>query len=253
MDYWNILLDTLLELDLTPFKSWLDLNDLRNLFAIFGVVLAIVVANKKWGNKAVFRATLQHTINRPSGISNISIANLKDKPLVVYEVLVKFPKLKSFFSLHKFDPPLIIKGLEATSFKPEEYSSLSIEPNPFVEFNISMTVLLVTESSTVKCKAALPSEAIIHKKLKGWLHISKSKKKYNGKIYTDQAIYAVMHRVNGEAKTSFLLKSGIIYDEWPYRINAIPSESMASKKCIDEALNELAKELNIHLNVQDLA
>lgn len=252
MDYWNILLDNFSRLDMTPFTSLLDLNDLRNIFAIFGVLVTIVLANKKWGNKAIFKATLQHAINRPGRISNISIANLKDKPLVVYEVLAQFPKLKRFISLQKFDPPLVIKGLEATSFKPEEYSSLSIEPNPFSEININMTLLLVTESSTVKCKGSLPSEALIHKKLKGWVQISKSKKIFNGKIYTSQAVFAVMHNVNGEVKTSFLLKGGYICDDWPYRINALPSKSMASEDSICEALNALALELNIHINIHKL-
>jgi hypothetical protein len=240
------------EFNTSPFKSWIDLNDLRNVLAILGAVIAIIAANKKWGNKAVYTASIQHRINRPDRVSNLSIANLKDKPLAIYEVLAVFPTSKKHFSLQRFDPPLVIKGLEATSFTPEDFSSMGLDTNPFSDGAVDMHILLITESSAVKCKAALPPSALIDKALRGFEPIPKIINKFNDKIYTSNAIYAIGHELDGKMATSFLLKNGLICDEWPHDLNVIPLESMKSDDLVLDAIAVLSEKLGIPLQILKL-
>jgi len=203
MDIQSEILSLINIIDFSPLKSFVDLNDLRNISAIFGVAIAVYAATKKWGNKAVYFATIERTINRPTRISSVSITNLKDKPLIIYEIHVHFKKLKRHFCLQKFNPPLIIKGLEATAIEPTPYSKLDIEPNPLAEFNIALDLVLITESSAVKCKPAKSPETLTHYNFKKSKLIGVTRQIFNKKLYSKEAVYALIFIHNTEQKNKF--------------------------------------------------
>lgn len=239
-------------IDFTPLKSMIDLNDLRNLAAISGVVITILAASKKWGHKAIYHATISHSLNRPTRITSLSIANLKDKPLIIYELHIRFNHSNHYFCLQKFNPPLVIKGLEATTLEPDDYSSLSIEPNPFSQYNIDIDLFLTTERTVVKCKQNTPPERLIRKYMKKATELTKSNNRFNSKIYTSQAAYALIYAYKGEQRTSFLLTHGFICDEWPFRFNALPSGSMENIESITAAINELSLQVSTKIQIQKL-
>ncbi|WP_339410194.1 hypothetical protein [Pseudomonas sp. EA_35y_Pfl2_R5] len=239
-------------IDYTPLKQFIDLNDARNLAAIVGVIIAIYAASKKWGTSAIYQAKISYTRNRPARVTNISIANLKDKPLVVYEVLAKFDHLKAYVTLQRFEPPLVIEGLQATSFEPDDFSGLNSEKNPFEELKIRMNLVLVTESTVVTCKPAKLPATLVRKHLKGFQEIGKFTNKFNGKVYSREAAYAVIYPIKGVTQTSFILHSGFIYGEWPFQYNAISPEDMKTEDSVRQAVEALAQMVNVPMQIQRL-
>jgi hypothetical protein len=240
-------------IDYTPLKQFIDLNDARNLAAIVGVIIAVYAASKKWGAAAIYQAQISYTQNKPARITSLSIANLKDKPLVVYRALAKFNSLKAYVTIQKFDPPLVIEGLQATSIEPDEFSGLSFPQNPFSDPFVKMDLMLVTESTVVKCKPAKIPETLIRKHMKGFNEIGKYTNKLNGKVYTSDAAYAILYQFKGETRTSFLLNYGYICEDWPFQFNAIPAENMASEESVLKAVEEISKQIGVPLQLRNLA
>lgn len=239
-------------IDYSPLKHVIDLNDVRSLAAIAGAVFAIRAALRRFGHEAIYRATISHALNRVGHIANLTIANLKDRPLVVFEVLVYFKEAGTYITLQKFDPPLVIKNLEATSFVPEPYSDISISPNPFDDRRLNMEILLVTESNVVKCKQAKNPARLIAKHLRGIPFATVSRNMINNKIYTREARYALFWQQDGATRTSFLLASGFICDEWPFRYNAVDKDALASEESIEQAIQELSKKIGVQLQYRQI-
>lgn len=234
-------------IEFTFLKGLIDLNDLRNLAAISGVVITVYAASKKWGNKVICHAVISRVRNRPTHISSLSIANLKDKPLIVYEMHIRFNKHKSYFCLQKFDPPLVVKGLEATSVESDAYSSLNTESDPFNKIDVDFDLFLVTERTVIKCKMSSSPEGLIRKHMKGLSVLGVSTKKFNNKVYNNDAAYALVYVHNGNKNTSFLMGNGHIFDEWPFPINALPTEAMQSFDTLNSAIEELSLQVSTKL------
>lgn len=257
MEYITSVLDCIAaffaSIDYTPLKHLIDLNDARNLAAIVGVVIAVYAASKKWGNAAIYQAQVSFQVNRPVRISNLSLANLKDKPLIVYRILASFNESKSFVTLRKFEPPLVIEGLKATSIEPDDFSSLDCPKNPFADINVKMDIMLVTESTVVKCKPAKIPEGLVKKHMKGFKEIGKSTMRHNGKVYTEEAAYALVYRYKDADRTSFILRGGHIIDEWPFRTNALPRECMDDPALLKQALHSLSEEIKTPLHAIKLS
>ncbi|UVL73886.1 hypothetical protein [Pseudomonas protegens] len=251
MEIINHLLALLMSIDFTPLKSLIDLNDLRNLAAIAGVLITLKAASSKWGNKAVYFASLGASLTSPFRITSISIANLKDKPLIIYRINVLLKNI-GFYELEKFDPPLVIKGLEATSITTTPYTNLSIQPNPFNDLKVDFDIILTTESSTIKCKAAKSPELINYKFFKKQKPIGVSRKKFNDKIYSEHDGWALIYMFQGAQRTSFLAKSGFIHSDWPFPINSIRSEDMSNIETIKESIAHIGKEYNTYFNISEL-
>ncbi|WP_323614346.1 hypothetical protein [Pseudomonas putida] len=252
MDIIPSIVETINSFDFTPLKSLVDLNDLRNLAAILGVGLGVRAASLKWGHKAIHFATIGKSINSPARITNLSIANLKDKPLIVYEIIVLLREQKRYFRLQKFDPPLVIKSLEATSIAPDAYSDLDITPNPFTDIETKFEIHLITNSKVIKCKPAHSPEALAHKHFKKYQSAATSSKRFNGKIYTNEARLALVYTYKGAQHTSFLLKSGFICDEWPFRTNSIPKDMMINATTISESLSVIGQQYGISIAISEL-
>lgn len=251
MEIINSLVALIEAIDFTPLKALIDLNDLRNLAAIVGVLIAIKAASSKWGNKAVYFATVGASLTSPLRITSISIANLKDKPLIIYRINVLF-KNSGYYELEQFNPPLVIKGLEATSITTTPYTSLSLQPNPFRDLKVKFDIILTTESSTVKCKAAKSPEIINYKFFKKHKQLSVTRKKFNEKVYSEHDGWALIYMFQGTQRTSFLAKSGFIHSDWPFGINSLTSEDMNSHETIKESIALIGKKYNTHINITEL-
>lgn len=252
MDFLQNIFTFINDIDFTPLKTIIDLNDIRNIAAILGVIITLLAARKKWGHKAIYHATIGRSLNRPTRITSLSIANLKDKPLIIYELHIRFNQPKYYFCLQKFDPPLVIKGLEATSIEPEAYSSLSIEPNPFNDLDIDMDLFLATERSVIKCEKANPPEILVRNYFKNISELTKSTSKFNKKIYSNDASYALVYIYQGNQRTSFLSKRGFIHDEWPFHVNSLPIAAMENEDSITAAINTLSNELSTKIDFAKL-
>lgn len=257
MEYITSVLDCIAaffaSIDYTPLKHIIDLNDARNLAAIAGVVIAIYATSKKWGNAAIYQAQMGYQINRPARIISLSLANLKEKPLIIYRIIARFNESKTYVILQEFKPPLVIDGLKATTLDPDAFSSLDANKNPFEDFDVKMDIMLVTESTVVKCKPAKSSESLTLKHMKGFSPIGKSTMLFNKKVYTHQAAYALIYRYKDSDCTSFLLHGGHIIDEWPFRVNSIPKDSMRDEQSLEQALKDLSAKLDTKIYAQRLS
>lgn len=251
METISHLLSMVKSIDFTPLKSLIDLNDLRNIAAIAGVFITLKAASSKWGNKAVYFARVGASLSSPLRITSISIANLKDKPLIIYRISVLIKKA-GYFELEKFDPPLVIKGLEATSITTTPYTSLSLQPNPFNDPKVEFEIILTTESSTLKCKAAKSPESLNYKIFKNHRVIGVNRKEFNHKVYSDHDGWALIYIFEGAQRTSFLAKSGFIHSDWPFSINSLHSEDMATPQKIKESIDLIGASNNTHINIVEL-
>ncbi|MGE8050622.1 hypothetical protein ACQKPT_20275 [Pseudomonas monteilii] len=227
------------------------MNDLRNIAAIAGVLIALKAASSKWGSKAVYFASVGASLTSPLRITSISIANLKDKPLIIYRINVLLKDL-GYYELEKFDPPLVIKGLEATSITTTPYTNLLIEPNPFKNLKVKLDIILTTESSTVKCEAAKSPESINYKFFKKHKQIGINRKRFNDKVYSEHDGWALIYMFQGVQRTSFLAKSGFIHSDWPFKINSLTSEDMCNPEAIKEAIALIGAQYNTHINIAEL-
>lgn len=252
MEPAQYLMDLAASIDFTPLKYVIDLNDLRNVAAIAGVLITLKAASTKWGNKAVYFATMGADLSSPMRITSISIANLKDKPLIIYNINVLLKDL-GYYELERFDPPLVIKGLEATSITTTPYTELTLKPNPFDNLKQKLDIILTTESSAIKCKAAKSPEAINHKYFNKHKRIGISRKIFNKKIYSNRDGWALVYMFEGAQRTSFLAKNGFIHSEWPFPINALPSQIMDKPESIKESISSLGQTYGVHINICELS
>jgi len=158
------------------------------------------------------------------GISAITLMNLKDRPVAIFEAHAVMDD-KSL-SLKKFDPPFILKGLEAASIPIEPASSYSLENEifewkaPILENGACIDIYLATSGKNIKCLKRGPSthfKTITKKNLK---IISKHTRRYNDHIINDDAQYAVIYNEDGKTKTVFIDKHGHMHN-WDYLPNAL--------------------------------
>ena len=255
MEYLASVLDCIAafftSIDYSPVMALLDLSDIRNVFAIVGAAATLHLASKKWGTSAVCTTKITYSLDRSPHISDLTIANLKDKPLVVYQVLAHFPSLDTYLCVQTFSPPLVIKGLEATSVKPEPYSFLDLQNDPFNDVSTEFDVWLVTERRLVKCKKAKNPYTLIEKKLKG-AEITKIKNTFNGRIYSRDSKYALIYNHNGTEHIGFLLRNGVVRDNGPVGLTLLPAEIMDSEESIAAAIDHLSESKGIKIHLRKL-
>ena len=89
--------------------------------------------------------------------------------------------------------------------------------------------------------------------MKNFSELTKSKLVFNKKIYTNDTAYALIYKYEGKQRTSFLLKRGFIYDDWPFHINALPSNAMSNNESLVAALDALSTEISTKINIVKLS
>ena len=168
--------------------------------------LSLYLGWKKVGTKIVTSISVEHQITLAPRISSIVLINKKDKPLVVFAAYAVINK-EVYFRVETFNPPLVVKPLEATQIETEPYSELSIgltkfEPD-FVLSNKVEIYLALTEG-IIKCKMANNPDLNSIPAFKKYRIATKIVNKFNGIVYNDDAAYAILYRIDSHVRTAIV-------------------------------------------------
>jgi len=188
-----------------------------------------VAATYTWGNRRL----------TAPGITAITLMNLKDRPVAIFEAHAVMEG-KSL-SLKKFDPPFILKGMEAANITIEPVSAYSLgnEPyewkDPITNKGQRIDIYLATSGRNIKCLKRGPSSHLRIIRKKNLQMISKHTRRYNDHIINDEARYAVIYNDDGKDKTVFIDRTGHIHN-WDYLPNALHISYLKDKATVRSAI-----------------
>jgi hypothetical protein len=194
---------------------------------------------KKIGYRVTGSVTSTHQRTSAPRISQIVLVNHKDRPIPVCAVQAVIAG-KRTFTIEEFDPPLILKALESITIETTPYSSLDFSDGPWKPpFNSKeLEIFLITSGKTVP--VAIENHPTI-RKLQTFLpyeHGTKSRFKFNGKVYNKDVAYAIAYKEGTERRTAFVDISGFISEDWDYKFNCLPTEALTSKQAVFECLKQ---------------
>lgn len=206
-----------------------------------GVILtgfSLYFAYQRIGNKVEVNFRILKENLSAVRISKLNLINRKNKPLTIFSIEAVLNN-DIVIELEKFSPPLILKGLESIQVEASPYSCLDIDGDvykPDLFRNKDIDIYLIIGSKKVKCEVVRPPELTSHFDFSHYRRASKSIFKYNGTVYDDSAVYALLYKKNGESRTAFILSNGRIVGDWNCPLNMLPEGSLESTVKLREAL-----------------
>src|SRR5208282_1879475 len=199
-----------------------------------GIVLfpfSIYFAWKKIWNKVAASITISSELTVAPRISSVVLRNMADKPLTVFEIYAVLNN-DVYFQVEQFDPPIVVKPLESIQIETKPYSRLilgSESPEPSLTPSMKIELYLVLARKVVKCKMVSHPYTASSPTFKKYRLATKEVRTFNGLVYNDDAVYAIIYRVNAEVKTAIVDRSGFICRGWNFWFNAIPPEHLKSE------------------------
>ena len=122
------------------------------------------------------------------------------------------------------------------------YSRLRLGAEPYEPEFVSpnrIDIYLALSDRIIKCKTGDHPSFLPIQKLSKYQHATKETMKFNDVVYNENAAYAITYRQQGQVKTAIIDKSGFICRGWDFRMNMIPSTSMATKDHVRQLLVEI--------------
>lgn len=200
--------------------------------------LTLFLGWKKIGHKVQVSFGWSHNRITAKHISDVVISNLKDKPLTVHEIHLLIDR-DIVVPVAKLKPPVIVKGLESIVVEPKPVSAYYIgdqEYEPGQTQNGLVEMFITTPDGLVKCEIVSDPSIRSFKKLRDYRSAQTSTSSYNGIVYNDKALYALVYIYDGGTKTAIVEKSGFITVGWPFLPNALQQDDLASEQTVKAAL-----------------
>jgi hypothetical protein len=216
------------------------LRDILNNVGLVGLVtlpFTIYFFWKKLGHKVAASYSWRVGPLIASGIGTVTLINMKDRPLAILEIYAVMDNLS--FKLKEFDPPLILKAMEAVSVKADIVSKRYLgrevyDWKPPAGKPADVDIFLSTASKTIKChRQGPPSRLGFTMKRKLYLIVDKTNL-FNEVIYNDKAKFAITYTEDKKQKTALIDIGGIIH--WDYVANRLRSEDMQSEETVKAAI-----------------
>lgn len=203
---------------------------------LIALPFSIYFAWKKINHKILAYITVGHDRLSATRISNIVLSNLKDKPVPIFSIYAIIDRDISV-EVEKFDPPLILKGLESLSINTSPVSSYFIGAENYEPRFMppqELELYLVSTGKPIKCKISTPPSIQSLKELSKYSMATARTKRFNGFVYNESLAYAIIYHTEGQHKTAFIERSGFICKEWQYQYNMIPAEKMRNADGVRE-------------------
>lgn len=194
---------------------------------------AIYFAIQKFGNKVTAQYTFSMGLYTSDRISSVVLANKKDKTISVWSIHAVFDK-EYQLELDKFDPPIVIKPYESTSFTLPEYSSATIGSDEFQLDYLDRNIELYIDigHKLIKCSKQFKSDY-----LQIFTHISKHNLTFNGHIYNDRVSYILSYYYDDKLHTAFIC-GGMVTNEWEFRPNHLGNKEVTANQLENFLINE---------------
>lgn len=200
--------------------------------------LTIVLAWKKFRHKVHISYSMSHNRISAASISEIVLTNLKDKPLIVHAIHLMVDK-HLVIPIQEFKPPLVIKGLEAAVIEPDKVSAFYFGGEEY-ELNKARGQIyefyLSTTGEIIKCEIVNPPTIEAFYKFKDYDVAQRHTNQYNGIVYNDNAIYALIYKYEGKSCTAIVERGGAILTGWPFLPNALRPADLVSAATVKAAL-----------------
>ncbi len=202
------------------------------ILTVISIIFSILFAYRKIGQEVFVNYSVVGEGFSSTRISNIVLQNEKDKPVCIYTIYAVFPN-KQWLILDKYNPPKVLKPLEAIGLRTPEYSYLTPKIN-LSSHIMDVDIYLKTISGLlIKCTRVKGLKHLVNKitlknkkdNLKRDLEISKYTKSFNGFVYSDSVVYILVYSYNKKSYTAFVAKSGVIDNEWNFPYNFIQSQN----------------------------
>lgn len=164
-------------------------------------------------------------------ITSIVFTNKKDKPLPIFSVFLLINK-DIVVPVEKFDPPLVLKGLEVMQVETRPFSTYYIGSE---QFKLSFDVIrdaeffIVTSSGILRCKILSTYSDVSYAYKNDLNVVSKSTSTFNGLVYNEHALFAISYLINGQQKTGLVDRSGFIGGDWDFHYNTVPLELLTKE------------------------
>jgi hypothetical protein len=203
--------------------------------------LSFYLAWKKIGTSVSCSMSYSSSRISANQITNIVLANEKDKPITIFEIQAVMDNDISF-SVDKFDPPIVLKSLETITISAKPYSELYIgdqqwEPDALSFGFGKIDLYLSTPGKIIKCRNISHPDSNKLNKLSHFRQASKFTNKFNGVVYSSsKAAYAITYKSSSTTKTAIIDSSGFISGDWDYIYNFVERDLMRSTEGIKEFL-----------------
>jgi hypothetical protein len=207
---------------------------------------------KKIGQKISASYSWRSDLLVASGIGTITLINLKDRPVVIFSAHAVMDKF--WFNLKRFDPPMILKPMEAVNIEADIVSKYQIDDeilewkDPIIDKKRPITIYLSTSNNTIRChRHQNPYIRELTYPNKHKLRIVKNyTSRFGDIIYNDDAKYALIYTQDNKRKTALIDRFGMIWgggsNHWDYPMNAINVSDLESPDTVRVAIasSELA-------------
>jgi hypothetical protein len=171
-------------------------------------------------------------------VRSIVFTNKKDKPLPIFSAFLRVHK-EIVVPVEKFDPPVVLKGLEVTQVETKPFSTYYLGNDEFEltpELIREAEFFVITAAGVLRCDIIGTGSDIGYAYQNDMGLVAKSTRQFNGHVYNDKAIYAISYLIDGAQRTAFVDQSGCIGGDWRFRYNYVPKELLSSASGINEFL-----------------
>lgn len=217
--------------------GWM-LEGLKVLPGILLFPFSIYFAWKKIGHNVGVSFSYGASTFEALRITSIVFTNKKDKPLPIFSAFLRLHK-DVVVPVEKFDPPIVLKGLEVVQVETAPFSTYYLGDE---KFELSSELLreaeffLVTAFGTIQCEIVGTGSDVGYAYQNDMSLAVKSTRTFNGRVYNEHALYAISYLIEGKQRTAFVARSGYIGEEWDFRYNYVPKDLLSSTAGIEEFL-----------------
>ncbi|EHU1746141.1 Uncharacterised protein [Acinetobacter baumannii] len=221
-------------------------NYFRPLIIVLSTAITILLSSKKIGNSVAAYFSSSWNSLSAERIDDIVLINYKDKPVPIFGIYAVFDK-QYILEVEKCDPPIIIEPYGSVSIKTKPHSKLYINDHKYEPDYMKATLMLDSVGKMIKCKS-------YKKNLIGgqdFKQIAKITNSFNGVVHAGRHPYVLTYIINGELKTTFINKSGILEHDWEFPFNGINlqgqelDESLINNFLIQQGYSEVMTNYSI--------
>jgi hypothetical protein len=175
-------------------------------------------------------------------ISSITLINRKNRPVPIFAIWVLLDNTHALNVL-KPDKPIILPphGAESLTVPPVSLVRAGLDPFDFKTVH-DFTFWIVTTDRLLKCRAARKPAPEIDSRFSLCIPLVTSTNRFNGHVYDDETLYAIVYREGEETRTAFVDTAGFISGQWELNFNRVHSDALASAEKLKATLDAVGTE-----------
>lgn len=217
--------------------SSFDFVRYAGLLGLISLPLTLYFAWMKLGYRVGASITWGSDKFTAAGIRSITLSNLKDRSIVIFEIHFEHDGIS--FPFKAFDPPLVLKSLEATTILSEDVSEYSVDGAQFDSMRLVASsarthVFIDTLNGPIRCVVKNRPSRLMFASGRKLRLATTATWRFNNRVYGRTSKYAIVYSVAGKSETALVHESG--YIDWRMSPNMLPGSVMNSAESVHAAL-----------------